>query len=99
LAGPAMYVHAVAFSPDGRTLATGSGDGSLRIYEARPLHERVARAKHWQRLRDEQRERLLAIKKPPKEVAAAIRADTTLSADQREAALQVLLEATTNPER
>ena len=38
-------VHAVAFSPDGSLLATGSDDGTARVVEARTGHE-VARVTH-----------------------------------------------------
>ncbi|MEU7065632.1 helix-turn-helix domain-containing protein [Streptomyces sp. NPDC046161] len=33
--GPASYVNAVAYSPDGQWLATGSADNQVRLYDAR----------------------------------------------------------------
>ncbi|MFB0630898.1 WD40 repeat domain-containing protein [Streptomyces sp. AB3(2024)] len=33
--GPASYVNAVAYSPDGQWLATGSADSQVRLYDAR----------------------------------------------------------------
>jgi WD40 repeat protein len=40
LPGHADYVYSLAFSPDGKTLVSGSGDTTLRLWDTEPLRER-----------------------------------------------------------
>ena len=42
LKGHEDYVHGLALSPDHRILVSGSGDGTVRFWDARPLKERIA---------------------------------------------------------
>jgi len=45
LRGHTDYVHAVAFSPDGTQLVSGSGDSTVRVWDTLPRNERVRLAK------------------------------------------------------
>jgi WD40 repeat protein len=40
LPGHSDYVHSLAFSPDGKTLASSSGDTTLRLWDTEPLRLR-----------------------------------------------------------
>jgi WD40 repeat protein len=40
LRGHTSYVWSLAFSPDGTTLVSGSGDNTVRLWDTRPLARR-----------------------------------------------------------
>jgi WD40 repeat protein len=40
LPGHSSYVYALAFSPDGKTLVSSSGDSTLRLWDTEPLRGR-----------------------------------------------------------
>jgi WD40 repeat protein len=40
LPGQSDYVYALAFSPDGKTLVSSSGDKTLRLWDTEPLRLR-----------------------------------------------------------
>jgi len=94
LRGHESYVHSVCFSPDGALLASGSGDGTVRIWDSVPPAERWRQIRQARKLRREAEplvDRLLEELTSPLDAADRIRADKTLNADLRRAALRALL--------
>jgi WD40 repeat protein/serine/threonine protein kinase len=99
LHGHTSYVHSVCFSPDGTMLVSGSGDGTVRIWDSVPPAERWRQIQQARKLRREAEPlvvRLLNELGDPFDVADHIRADATLSADYRRAALRALLSQSTS---
>ena len=41
LPGHSSYVYSLAFSPDGKSLVSSSGDTTLRLWDTEPLRERL----------------------------------------------------------
>jgi predicted NACHT family NTPase len=98
LRGHDNYVYDLAWSPDGRTLASASGDHAIRLWDSEPVHRRWQARARMQALRDAaepQVEALRASLADPELVARRLREDAGRSADEREAALQVLLRGCT----
>jgi WD40 repeat protein len=101
LHGHLSYVWSLAFSPDGETLVSGSGDTTVRLWDTAPLRTRHEARRQAAALRPEAErlvEELFRAKKDATEVATAVRADRSLTASQRHAALRAVLRRALPPE-
>ena len=82
LEGHTNYVFSLAFSPDGTSLASGSGDGTVRIWDTESPALRHQARREAEALRPEAERlvaRLFSELREPDQVVARLRADTTLS--------------------
>jgi WD40 repeat protein len=94
LPGHTNYGWSLACSPDGKTLVSGSSDTSVCLWDTEPLRVRYQARRAAEALRPEAErlvEGLFREKKDGAEVAAAVRADRSLSEPQRGAALRAVL--------
>jgi hypothetical protein len=101
LPGHKSYVWSLAFSPDGATLAPGSWDARVRLWDTAPLKTRYQARREAATLRPEAErlvEQLWREKKYPAEVVDALRADRVPSEALREAVLRAVLRWARPPE-
>jgi hypothetical protein len=101
LHGHTSYVWSLAFSPDGATLVSGSGDFTVRLWDTAPVKVRYQARREAEALRPEAErlvESLWRQKTDPAEVVEVLRADRALSEPLRQAALRALLRRAQPPE-
>jgi hypothetical protein len=94
LPGHSSYIWSLAWSPDGATLVSGSGDFTVRLWDTAPLRTRYQARREAETLRPEAErlvEQLWRQKNNPDEVAEALRADRALSEPLSHAALRAVL--------
>jgi hypothetical protein len=101
LPGHQSFVWSLAFSPDGATLASGSGANTVRLWDTAPLKTRYQARREAAALRPEAERRVEQLwreKNDPAEVVEALRADRAPSEAMRHSALRAVLRRVQPPE-
>jgi hypothetical protein len=101
LTGHWSFVWSLAFSPDGATLVSGSGDGTICLWDTAPLKTRYQARREAAALRPEADrlvEQLWREKNDLAEVMETLRADRMLSEALRQAALRAVLRRAQPPQ-
>jgi WD domain, G-beta repeat len=94
------YVFSLAFSPDGRSLASGSGDGTVRIWDTESPALRHQARREAEALRPEAQRlvaRLFNALREPDQVVARLRADASLSDQLRHMAVREVMRLEQQP--
>jgi hypothetical protein len=101
LPGHADFVWSLAFSKGGATLASGSGDATVRLWDTISRKERYQARREAEALRpgaERLVEQLWREKNDPAEVVAALRAGRVPSEALRQAALRAVLRRVQPPQ-
>ena len=101
LAGHKGFVWSLAFSKGGATLASGSGDRTVRLWDTALLKTRFQARREAAALRPEAErlvEKLWREKNDPAEIVEALRADQVSSEALRQAAWRAVLRRAQPPE-
>jgi WD40 repeat protein len=95
LTGHTSYVFSVSFDPTGERFVTGSGDGTVRIWETAPVAARLAARRDRERIVAQVEPVVLALfeqGKPPSEIVDLLKNQHSFASPRhREVALQMAL--------